>query len=111
MGFGVYRSPFRLRAALTTAGIRAFFPVQSAVWRHLVGPTQSHRDLCVCAPTGSGKTFSYVLPIVQTLSKRVVKRLRALVVLPTRDLATQVGGGGDFRDSNFALKCVPAVAF
>lgn len=48
-----------------------------------------HRDLCVNAPTGSGKTLAYVVPIVETLSPRVVTRLRALVVLPTRDLALQ----------------------
>ena len=42
------------------------------------------------APTGSGKTLAYVLPIVEVLSSRVVTRLRALVVLPTRDLVVQV---------------------
>lgn len=47
-------------------------------------------DLCISAPTGSGKTLAYVLPIVDILSKRVVTRLRAVVVLPTRDLVTQV---------------------
>jgi ATP-dependent RNA helicase DDX51/DBP6 len=47
-------------------------------------------DLCISAPTGSGKTMAYVLPIVDILSKRVVTRLRAVVVLPTRDLVTQV---------------------
>lgn len=47
-------------------------------------------DLCVSAPTGSGKTLAYVLPIVDILSKRVVRRLRALVILPTRELAIQV---------------------
>ena len=47
-------------------------------------------DLCVSAPTGSGKTVAYVLPIIDILSKRVVTRLRALVVLPTRELAIQV---------------------
>ncbi|KAF3450553.1 hypothetical protein FNV43_RR06640 [Rhamnella rubrinervis] len=48
------------------------------------------RDLCVNSPTGSGKTLAYALPIVQALSNRAVKCLRALVVLPTRDLALQV---------------------
>lgn len=47
-------------------------------------------DLCISAPTGSGKTMAYVLPIVDILSKRIVTRLRAVVVLPTRDLVTQV---------------------
>ncbi|GBB85530.1 hypothetical protein RclHR1_12010011 [Rhizophagus clarus] len=47
-------------------------------------------DICVSAPTGSGKTLAYVLPIIEILSKRVITRLRALVVLPTRDLVAQV---------------------
>ncbi|ORX58450.1 hypothetical protein BCR36DRAFT_580063 [Piromyces finnis] len=47
-------------------------------------------DLCVSAPTGSGKTLAYVLPIVETLSKRIIQRLRALIILPTRDLVAQV---------------------
>lgn len=47
-------------------------------------------DLCISAPTGSGKTMAYVLPIVDILSKRAVIRLRAVVVLPTRDLVSQV---------------------
>jgi ATP-dependent RNA helicase DDX51/DBP6 len=47
-------------------------------------------DLCVAAPTGSGKTLAYVLPIVHALRTRVVVRLRALVLLPTRELVAQV---------------------
>ncbi|XP_033638608.1 ATP-dependent RNA helicase DDX51-like isoform X4 [Asterias rubens] len=48
------------------------------------------RDVCVSAPTGSGKTLAFAIPIVQALLYRVVPRIRALVVLPTRDLAQQV---------------------
>ena len=44
----------------------------------------------MCAPTGSGKTLAYALPVVQALLPRVVPRLRALVLLPTRALAAQV---------------------
>ncbi|XP_033638586.1 ATP-dependent RNA helicase DDX51-like [Asterias rubens] len=48
------------------------------------------RDVCVSAPTGSGKTLAFAIPIVQALLYRMVPRIRALVVLPTRDLAQQV---------------------
>lgn len=47
-------------------------------------------DICVSAPTGSGKTLAYVLPIVQSLLRRVVCHLRALIILPTKDLVNQV---------------------
>ena len=45
------------------------------------------------APGGKlmpGKTLAFVLPIVQALSTRIVPRVRALVILPVQDLATQV---------------------
>ncbi|OAE27610.1 hypothetical protein AXG93_2520s1060 [Marchantia polymorpha subsp. ruderalis] len=75
---------------LSKAGIQSLFPVQMAVWHETVGPGLSERDVCVSSPTGSGKTLSYALPIVQKLSSRVIRLLRVLVVLPTRDLAAQV---------------------
>ncbi|XP_031097808.1 DEAD-box ATP-dependent RNA helicase 1 [Ipomoea triloba] len=80
----------RLEAALKNMGITSLFPVQVAVWQETIGPGSFERDLCINSPTGSGKTLSYALPIVQMLSNRTVKCLRALVVLPTRDLALQV---------------------
>lgn len=80
----------RLTAALQTSGIASLFPVQLAVWQEAIGPGCFERDLCINSPTGSGKTLAYALPIVQMLSTRSVKYLRALVVLPTRDLALQV---------------------
>ncbi|XP_026397318.1 DEAD-box ATP-dependent RNA helicase 1-like [Papaver somniferum] len=66
------------------------YPIQYAVWKQTIGPGQFERDLCINSPTGSGKTLSYALPIVQSLSTQNVRRLRALVVLPSRDLAVQV---------------------
>lgn len=83
--------PFdRLKVALQNMGISSLFPVQLAVWQEAIGPGSFERDLCINSPTGSGKTLAYALPIVQMLSNRAVKCLRALVVLPTRDLALQV---------------------
>ena len=70
-----------------------FFPVQSKVIPAILSQDihgYQPGDLCVSAPTGSGKTLAYVLPIVQSLMGRVVCHLRALVLLPTKDLANQV---------------------
>ncbi|KAG0260404.1 ATP-dependent RNA helicase dbp6 [Linnemannia exigua] len=86
----------RLIKQCKKAGIEECFAVQTAVIpvlmraRHLGDIRRAPGDLCVSAPTGSGKTLAYVLPIVEILSQRVVTRLRALVVLPTRDLCIQV---------------------
>ncbi|XP_039127177.1 LOW QUALITY PROTEIN: DEAD-box ATP-dependent RNA helicase 1 [Dioscorea cayenensis subsp. rotundata] len=80
----------RLEDALKKIGVHSLFPVQAAVWQETIGPGAFERDICVNSPTGSGKTLAYALPIVQMLSTRKVRCLRALVVLPTRDLALQV---------------------
>ncbi|KAI0303611.1 P-loop containing nucleoside triphosphate hydrolase protein [Multifurca ochricompacta] len=85
---------------LRDLGITELFAVQTALLplflpsdrlkRSLYLPYEPPNDICVSAPTGSGKTLAYVLPIIEILSSRVVTRLRALVVLPTRDLVIQV---------------------
>lgn len=80
--------------------IQKFFPVQAEVIPAvlesaqnglLVGPGGHRpRDICVSAPTGSGKTLAFVIPIIQVLMQRVVCEVRALAVLPTKELAQQV---------------------
>ncbi|KAJ1734726.1 ATP-dependent RNA helicase dbp6 [Coemansia biformis] len=86
-----------VRSRCAAAGIGSLFAVQSAVIpvlraAHAASRLRQHvRDLCVSAPTGSGKTLAFVIPIVEQLRARLVVRLRALVVLPTKDLARQVG--------------------
>lgn len=80
----------RLKAALRRGHMVTLFPVQSALWELLHSAHRQAHDVCVSAPTGSGKTLAYALPIVAALSVRVIPRLRALVVLPTHDLAEQV---------------------
>lgn len=80
----------RLVEALRKMQIESLFPVQLAVWLETIGPGGFERDICVNSPTGSGKTLAYALPIVQSLCTHKIRCLRALVVLPTRDLALQV---------------------
>ncbi|XP_026126338.1 ATP-dependent RNA helicase DDX51 isoform X1 [Carassius auratus] len=85
---------------LETNGIQNFFPVQAEVIPAVIESVSSGlllgpggyrpRDICVSAPTGSGKTLAFVIPVVQALSKRVVCEVRALAVLPTKELAQQV---------------------
>lgn len=55
-------------------------------------PTQTPLlpDYLISAPTGSGKTLAYAIPLIHVLQQRIVTRLRALIILPTRDLVTQV---------------------
>lgn len=51
------------------------------------------KDVLALAPTGSGKTASYVLPILETLSRKAYIKSRnipVLILVPTRELAVQV---------------------
>ncbi|HLC26028.1 MAG TPA: DEAD/DEAH box helicase [bacterium] len=48
------------------------------------------KDLFGCAQTGTGKTAAFAWPILQRLKAARTKRLRALVLTPTRELAVQV---------------------
>ncbi|KAM6504343.1 P-loop containing nucleoside triphosphate hydrolase protein [Amanita muscaria] len=89
----------KMKKRLKELGIQEFFAVQASLLPYLLKnniqsplymPYDPPRDVCVSAPTGSGKTLAYAIPIVEILSSRVVTRLRALIVLPTRDLVTQV---------------------
>ncbi|KAE9403675.1 P-loop containing nucleoside triphosphate hydrolase protein [Gymnopus androsaceus JB14] len=90
----------KMRKRLVDLGITELFAVQTSLLpfllpfsplsKALYQPYNPPPDVCVSAPTGSGKTLAYAVPIVEILSSRIVTRLRALVVLPTRDLVLQV---------------------
>ncbi len=81
-------SPALLRAAQAQGFLRPT-PVQSqAVPAALEG-----RDVVACAPTGSGKTAAYAWSVLQALDRMrpAWRRTYALVLVPTRELAVQVG--------------------
>ncbi len=75
-------------AALHAHGIDAPFPIQSLV----VADGLAGRDLCASAPTGSGKTIAFGIPMVSRVGRARPRRPRGLVLVPTRELAAQVMG-------------------
>lgn len=80
---------------LQALGYEEAFAVQAAVLPVALKDARSISpdplpDILVNAYTGSGKTLAYSVPIVEALADRVVPRLRALVLLPTRPLVNQV---------------------
>ncbi|ODV59312.1 putative ATP-dependent RNA helicase DBP6 [Ascoidea rubescens DSM 1968] len=50
----------------------------------------SGNDLLINSPTGSGKTISYLIPIIQYLSTRIIPKLSCIILVPTKPLITQV---------------------
>ncbi|RYP91190.1 hypothetical protein DL770_002667 [Monosporascus sp. CRB-9-2] len=78
---------------LSAKGYTQAFAIQTAVIPQLLPHHCKTRqgDILVSAATGSGKTLAYALPLIRDLSQgnRHLTRLRALVVLPTRELVRQ----------------------
>ncbi|MFD1709354.1 DEAD/DEAH box helicase [Ottowia sp. GY511] len=81
-----------LAQGATAAGFGTPTPVQAAA----IPAVLRGADLLASAQTGSGKTAAFALPLLQRLiddpSQRQSNHARALVLVPTRELAVQVGG-------------------
>ena len=76
-----------LLAAVQKLGFDAPTPIQLGA----IGPALQGHDVLGCAHTGSGKTLAFALPLLQRLSDAPSRLAQALVLVPTRELATQVG--------------------
>ncbi len=83
-------SDFLLRA-VAHEGYTRPTPIQAQAIPHVL----TGRDLLGCAQTGTGKTAAFALPILERLAAvpaaRTPRRMRVLVLCPTRELATQIG--------------------
>jgi superfamily II DNA/RNA helicase len=78
--------PEAIATALANRGIDAPFPIQAAT----IPPALAGRDLCGKAPTGSGKTIAFGVPMVARVTRSAPKKPHGLVLAPTRELAIQV---------------------
>jgi superfamily II DNA/RNA helicase len=67
-------------------GITTPFPIQTLT----IPDGMAGRDVCGKAKTGSGKTLAFGIPIIERVQTADPKRPRALVLVPTRELAQQV---------------------
>ncbi|GIF17698.1 superfamily II DNA/RNA helicase [Actinoplanes tereljensis] len=82
--------PAALTQALAGLGITTPFPIQAAT----LPDSLAGRDVLGRGRTGSGKTYAFALPVLARLaasrSPRKPRRPRALILAPTRELATQI---------------------
>lgn len=85
-GFAALGVPTDLVEALVAMGRPTPFPVQTLT----LGDALAGRDLCAKAPTGSGKTLAFAIPVALRTRRAKDGRPRALILLPTRELAGQV---------------------
>jgi len=88
MGFSQLGLSPEVLQAVSDAGYTTPTPIQEQAIPHV----QRGRDVLGCAQTGTGKTASFVLPMIDMLAAgRARARMpRSLILEPTRELATQV---------------------
>jgi ATP-dependent RNA helicase RhlE len=81
-----------LLRAIKELGFARPTPIQAEA----IPPAMAGKDVLACAQTGSGKTAAFLLPIIHQLTGKPRGTTRALVLVPTRELAVQVSE--DMRD-------------
>lgn len=89
MSFEHFSLDPRIMRNIEAAGYTVPTPIQREALPHAL----EGRDLLGLAQTGTGKTAAFVLPILQRLMKRPQggsRKVRALIVAPTRELAEQI---------------------
>jgi ATP-dependent RNA helicase DeaD len=77
----------KIAESLRKHGIESPMPVQAKA----VPLVMKGKDVIVRSKTGSGKTIAFLIPILERLDVNDRKRVQALVLEPTRELAVQVG--------------------
>jgi ATP-dependent RNA helicase RhlE len=86
MNFEQFSFDPRIRAGIEAAGYTTPTPIQ----QQAIPIVLQGRDVLGIAQTGTGKTAVFALPILQRLTKGPRRRVRALIVAPTRELAQQI---------------------
>jgi superfamily II DNA/RNA helicase len=121
-GLGVSEA---VAGALRARGITSPFPVQERV----LPDALAGRDILVRSPTGSGKSLAFGIPMAELLEANTNKRPTALVLVPTRELTSQIveeirtlahakalkiaavyGGAGITKQANLAKKAHIVIA-
>src|SRR5882672_2892152 len=79
-----------LHTALASKCASLGFTEPTPIQRQAIPVILSGSDLIGCAATGTGKTAAFLLPMLQRLSVKPSDGVRALILAPTRELASQI---------------------
>ncbi len=85
MTFDVYHFSSKITAGIDASGYSSPTPIQKEAMPHIL----SGKDVMGLAQTGTGKTAAFVLPMLQHLLNGPRRKVRALIIAPTRELAEQ----------------------
>ncbi|MCH2021272.1 MAG: DEAD/DEAH box helicase [Saprospiraceae bacterium] len=64
-----------------------------------------NNDVVLLAPTGSGKTLGFLLPLLQKLKKKEKPFIQALILTPSRELAIQITNVFQTMQTGFKVTC------
>ncbi len=98
MNFTEFGLNEQLIEAISYMGFEKATPIQDKA----IPEIMKGSDLIGCAQTGTGKTAAFILPILNKISQATEHKTRALIIVPTRELALQIdqqfNGFGYFSD-------------
>lgn len=83
-------STFQLHPHLEKAIVGLNFTAPTPIQAKAIPIALEGRDLIACAQTGSGKTAAFAVPLLNKLINNEDLSTRALILAPTRELATQI---------------------
>ncbi|KAL6503122.1 DEAD-box ATP-dependent RNA helicase 57 [Orobanche hederae] len=83
------RSRYNCRSYLLRNLAELGFKEPTPIQRQAIPVLLSGRECFACAPTGSGKTFALLCPILMKLKHALKDGVRAVILCPTRELAAQ----------------------
>ena len=102
MSFSQFSFDPRIAARINAVGYTTPTPIQQqAIPKVLAG-----RDVMGIAQTGTGKTAAFMLPILQRITSGPRRRVRVLIVTPTRELAEQIHTMGREFSQNTKVRSV-----
>lgn len=86
MTFSDFQFAPEVQEGLQSMGYKNPTPIQAQA----IPLVLQHKDLIACAQTGTGKTASYLLPILHHIAQTEKKYINTLILAPTRELAQQI---------------------
>ena len=81
---------FKLNDRVIAGTVKAGYVTPTPIQTKAIPPVMAGRDVMGLAQTGTGKTAAFVLPMLHRFLNGPGKRIRALIIAPTRELAEQI---------------------
>lgn len=108
MGFAAFGLAETIMQGIDAAG----YTIPTEIQTKAIPPALQGKDIIGCAPTGTGKTAAFVLPIVHRIHDCVADEMaerypRALILAPTRELTQQIAESAVAFGCRSGLRALP----